>query len=198
MTTDPPLDAVLLIDLQNAFCAPDGSLAPDDHDTLAVYHQVINQAHALAEAARARGIPIMLLRHVFRPGYPEAFPTMPFLQRLRAGQALVRDSWDTQFTAPLIVDPTDVVIDKCRFDGFLDTDLDSILRARGARRLIVGGVSTNVCVESTVRSGAERGYHITVAEDVTAATTPELHHAALASISYAFATVQPWRALLPV
>ncbi len=194
MTDDPGCAALLVIDLQNAFCAATGSLAPDP-ETLVRYRSVIAQTALMVATARRRGVRVVYLRHVYRRGFPEAYATMPFLDRLRAGGALLHGTDDTQLVAPLDLQDGDILVDKSRFDGFQDTGLDGVLRAGGVRELIVAGVSTNVCVESSVRSGAERGYRMYVAADATAATTEELHEASLRSMAYAFAVVAPWRTL---
>jgi ureidoacrylate peracid hydrolase len=184
--------ALLLIDLQNAFCSPGGSLAPDAA-TLQRYDRVIEQAVLMVATARAHGVQVIYLRHVYRPGYPEAHATMPFLARLEERRALLRDSEDAALVGTLVVGDRDLVVDKSHFDGFHATELDALLRARGVSELVVAGVSTNVCVESTVRSGSERGYATYVASDATAATSDQLHVAALQSMAYAFASIGPWR-----
>lgn len=72
------------------------------------------------------------------------------------------------------------------------TDLDPVLRKLGVGRLLVGGVVTNVCVESTVRSAEQRDFEVIVAEDCTAGAL-EYHDAALASMAYIAADVMSWR-----
>jgi nicotinamidase-related amidase len=74
----------------------------------------------------------------------------------------------------------------------LYTDLDLVLRTLGVGRLLVCGVATNVCVESTVRSAEQRDFEVTVASDCTSGPA-EYHHAALASMAYIAAEVVPWR-----
>lgn len=184
--------AALIVDMQSGFGAADGALAPGA-EMLPVYQRAITEAAMLAEAARARSWPVVLMRHLFREGYPEMSNDFPFRDRVRERNALRANSSDAQFVAPLRVEAADIVIDKRRFDSFLGTDLDLILRAKEIKRVIVAGVSTNVCVESTVRSASERGYNVVVARDATAAASTELHQAALRSMAYAFATVTDWR-----
>lgn len=188
----PAKCAVLVVDLQNAFCTPSGSQAPTA-DALTRYAAVIEQAAELCRRARRQGIGVIFTRHTYRPGYPELAARGRIAQVVRELRGLERGSWDAEVVGALTPLAQDVVLDKSNFDAFLDTELDAILRAGGVRELIVLGVSTNVCVESTVRTAAQRGYDVLVASDATAATSEQLHEASLRSMAYLFARVIPWR-----
>ena len=89
----------------------------------------------------------------------------------------------------------DIIIDKNRFDAFLYTELETILRSLGVRRLLVCGVLTNVCVESTVRSGQQRDFEMLVASDCCAGPE-QFHQFALDEMAEFFADVAEWRDLL--
>ncbi|WP_432974653.1 cysteine hydrolase family protein [Dactylosporangium sp. CA-233914] len=188
--------AVLVVDMQNGFCAEGGSLA-GDRALCARYQALATPIRQLCASARTAGRRVIYTCHGYRTGYPEAGRELSTLhpEVIRAN-GMLWDSWDTQIIPGLAPEATDVVVKKSRFDAFLGTDLDLLLRAGDIRRLIIAGISTNVCVESTARSAAQRGYEVAVAADATAATTDTLHHAALANIAYAFATVAIWRDLL--
>ncbi|MDT0319161.1 isochorismatase family cysteine hydrolase [Streptomyces millisiae] len=190
--------AILVIDMQNGFVHPDGSVPRAGLGVPGV-DAVVDAMVGLVEAARATGLPVVYTRHVYRENAPEMSP------RIRAAFApvlavdprmLARGSWDAEVVAELRPEPGDVVVDKSRYDAFLHTDLEPMLRALGVDRLVVGGVLTNYCVESTVRSGVERGFDIAVAADCTAAAA-RFHGPSLASMEAMFATVGPWRELLP-
>jgi ureidoacrylate peracid hydrolase len=83
----------------------------------------------------------------------------------------------------------DVVISKARYDAFLETELEQILRARKIQCLVFAGTQTNVCVESTARSAFMRDYFIVLLEDATAAISEEIHHAALDNLANYFGDV---------
>lgn len=80
-------------------------------------------------------------------------------------------------------------MDKFRFSGFYDTQLDNVLRALGADSLVVSGIATNICVESTVRDAFYRDYNVFVPVETTAAFFEEAENAALENFRFAFARV---------
>lgn len=188
--------AVLVVDMQNGFCSEGGSLAGDE-STMVRYAALVPQIAGLCAAARESRAAVIYTRHGYRPGYPEMGRELTALHpEVIQGGGMLWGSWDTQVVEALAPHRGDVVVRKSRFDSFLGTDLQLVLRATEVTRLVVAGVSTNVCVETTVRSASQNGYEVAVAADATAATTEQLHESSLAAMSYAFATVGPWRELI--
>lgn len=188
--------AVLVVDMQNGFCAEGGSLAPGGAE-LTRYRGLIPTIAELCGAARGAGAAVIYTVHGYRPGYPEAGSELRSLHpEVLAAGGMRWGGWDTAVVDGLEPADGDHIVTKSRFDSFHGTDLELLLAGLGVDRLIVTGVSTNVCVETTVRNAAQRGYTVAVADDATAASTAALHDAALTSMRYAFATVAPWRALL--
>jgi ureidoacrylate peracid hydrolase len=187
--------ALLVIDMQNGFCKPGGSL-PRAGLTLPGVGAAVAQTAAMLAAVREAGGPVIYTRHVFRPGQVDrparlnsAFPRVP--------APLVRGSWDADVVPALAPRDRDVVIDKNRYDAFLYTDLELVLRALAVNRLIVAGVVTHACVESTVRSAVQRDFDVHVAADCVAGPGP-FHDHSLAVLAASFARVAPWRELMPV
>ena len=86
----------------------------------------------------------------------------------RSGRILIGGTWNTEILPALTPRQGDLVVAKHRYSGFYDTNLDSILRARSIRHLVVTGCTTSVCVESTVRDAMFRDYQCVVLEDCTA------------------------------
>lgn len=190
--------AVLVIDMQNGFLHPDGSLTRAGMG-LPDAEPAIRATQALLASARASGLPVIYTRHVISEGGPEMSP------RWRAAAApafaveprmLSHGSWDARILDRLAPAEGEVVVDKDRYDAFLYTDLEDTVRGLGVERLLVAGVLTNVCVESTVRSGLERRFDVAVASDATAAY-PGFLAPSLASMSALFADVAPWSELMP-
>jgi ureidoacrylate peracid hydrolase len=187
------LAALLVIDMQNGFLHPDGSIPRNDKPMLEV-ERVVAETVDRGAAARDAGLPVIYTAHVFRPDYVD----VPSRMRVRDmfnqdDETLVKGSWDAAIAdelKPLEMDP---VVEKNRYDAFLYTELELILRALGVGRLLVCGVATNVCVESTVRSAEQRDFEVTVASDCTSGPA-EYHDAALAAMAYIAADVVPWRA----
>jgi ureidoacrylate peracid hydrolase len=166
---------LMVVDMQNGFCQPSGSMPTLGYGLDGVESAVANAAVAVADA-RAAGVPIVFTRHVYRPGRADEG------QRLRAAHTalasvdgLAAGSWDAAVVDELGQTDTDLVVDKVRFDPFLWTSLDPLLHGLGATELVVCGVVTNICVESTVRAGFMRDYPITLLADCCAARTRRLH-----------------------
>jgi ureidoacrylate peracid hydrolase len=182
--------ALLVIDMQNGFVHPDGSTITIN-GPLPNVDKVIAETASLLEEARGRGLPVIYTRHQFRKDFLDAPPKL--LEMFPTGvKPLVEGTWDAAVLDELAPADGDTMIDKNRFDAFLYTDLEIVLRALGVKKLLVTGVVTNVCVESTVRSGQQRDFVMTVASDCTAAAAG-FHDPALNAMAEVFATVTTWR-----
>ncbi|HEX4219782.1 MAG TPA: cysteine hydrolase [Acidimicrobiales bacterium] len=185
--------ALLVIDMQNGFLHPEGSVTRNDQPMFEVERVVAETVELVAEA-RTAGLPVVYTQHVFRPDYVDVPPRLRSRDMFTEGhETLVSGSWDAAVADELKPLDSEVVVEKNRYDAFLYTDLDLVLRTLGVGRLLVCGVATNVCVESTVRSAEQRDFEVTVASDCTSGPA-EYHHAALASMAYIAAEVVPWRA----
>ncbi len=182
--------ALLVIDMQNAFCHPDGSFAQMDMGLEGGLEAVANAAVAVGRARRA-GIPVVFTRHVYRPGRADEGQSLkrnsPALASL---EGLAATSWDAQVMDELGCGPDDMVVDKVRFDAFQWTSLEPLLRGLGVAELVICGVITNICVESTVRSAFMRDFPVTLLADCCAAKTRRLHELSLEVLSsYALADI---------
>ncbi|GAA1515631.1 cysteine hydrolase family protein [Nocardioides humi] len=183
--------ALLLIDLQEIFVRPPPAVV-EAAGELPGIHAVLERTVRLRERARDRGVPVLYTRHVFRPGLVDA----PLAARdaLRA-RALERGRPTAEIVAELAPSEEEAVVEKNRHDGFFGTDLAARLRELGVRRLVVAGVVTNLCVETTVRSAVQRDLDVTVAADCTSAP-PQAHARSLAAMADAFAVVADSPSLL--
>jgi nicotinamidase-related amidase len=168
---------LLLIDIQ-------GDYFPGGAHTLAGAEQAAQQAHRLLEHFRAEGDPVVHLRHVWDA------PDATFMRPGTAGVEI----------HPLVVPQDDEpVLTKSEPNGFLGTELESTLRDQGADELVVAGMMSNMCVDSTVRTAADLGFAVTVAHDSCAAaeltfgavTVPDkaVHAAFMAALADGFASV---------
>jgi ureidoacrylate peracid hydrolase len=185
--------ALLVIDMQNGFLHPEGSVTRNDQPMFEVERVVAETVDLVAET-RTAGLPVVYTQHVFRPDYFDVPPRLRSRDLFsESDEALVKGSWDAAVADELKPLETEVVVEKNRYDAFLYTDLELVLRTLGIGRLLVCGVATNVCVESTVRSAEQRDFEVTVASDCTSGPA-DYHHAALASMAYIAAEVVPWRA----
>ncbi|MEV7005108.1 cysteine hydrolase [Streptosporangium sp. NPDC051022] len=186
--------AMLIIDMQNGFCAPDGSFAklgkPVEN-----YQAMIPELARMRDAARASGVPVIYVSEMFRPGYPEAGYLFEHRRHppLREVGGLLQNTWDVELVPELTPAPEEIVVEKRRYDGFVATDLDLVLRRLGVSRLLATGIATHACVESTVRSAVMRDYEVVVASDAVASRDERLHRMGLEVMAAAFADVMPWR-----
>jgi ureidoacrylate peracid hydrolase len=167
--------ALLVVDMQNGFCDPEGSFTRIGMGLEGVDEAVRNAAIAVGQARRA-GIPVVFTRHLYRPGRADEgralkqnSPALAGLEGLQAG------SWDAEVAAELGCGPRDLTVDKVRFDAFQWTSLEPLLRGLGVDELAVCGVVTNLCVETTIRSAFMRDFPVILLADCCAAQTRRLH-----------------------
>lgn len=180
--------AVIVIDMQNGFCDPEGFMNKIGlgYEASAVAIEPISR---LLQAARAAQIPVLFTRYSLNEDYSDAGLLLDIFPAIKDAGGMIRDSWDADVTDALKPLPGETVIDKTRYTAFYGTDLEDRLRELGVDTLIVCGVTTNVCVESTVRDAFFRDIRVIVPADGTAAVTPELHEGALRDFEYGFGTV---------
>jgi ureidoacrylate peracid hydrolase len=144
----PARTAMLNIDVQNYFveAAHEGS-------------RVIEGVNRLAHVCRDTGILVIHTRHVFRPDGSNVGLLGEFVPPIRDG-TLNEGSEPAALHADLVVDPSDVILAKPRFGAFHGTDLEVILRARGVDSVIISGIATNVCCDTTAREANARDIRV--------------------------------------
>ena len=180
VAVDPKRTAVVLIEYQNDFTSEGGAL----HDAVkGVMEQtdMLENTRKLVESARAAGATIVHAPITFVSGYGE-LPAHPYgiLKGVVDSTAFVKGEWGAEIVDALAPQEGDVIVEGKRgLDTFATTNLDFILRARGITTIALGGFLTNCCVESTMRSGYEKGYEVITLSDCVAATSPEEHENAI-------------------
>jgi nicotinamidase-related amidase len=182
--------ALLVVDMQNGFCHPDGSMPRIGMGLEGAPEAVANAAAAVRQARLAR-IPVIFTRHLYRPGRADEGRALVANSPALAGiDGLAAGTWDAEVVAELGCGPGDLVVDKVRFDAFQWTSLEPLLRGLGVDDLVVCGVVTNLCVETTVRSAFMRDYSVTLLADCCAAKTRRLHELSLEVLaSYQLAAI---------
>ncbi len=169
---DPKTTALVLIDLQQGIL-PYGQ-APRTADA------VLTAAAALAKRFREVGAPVVLVRVGWSSDFGDALK-QPVDEPVAHAGGLPDDWWD--FPEELAVDERDIKITKRQWSAFYGTELDLQLRRRGIETIVLGGISTNIGVESTARAAHEHGYSLVLVEDAMSCAAPEQH---LASLTYIF------------
>ena len=193
--------AVLLVDMQNAFASPGGMLDLAGVDVKPAAQAVAN-ARLVVDAARAASIPVIYLVMGYPPdqstagGVDSPNPRKELalcLMRERPalrGKLLTIGTWDFQIVDALAPARSDPVITKSRYSGFARTPLDALLRSRGIRTLLMAGIASNVCVESTLRDAYFHEYWPVMIEDATMpAGSAEIQRATVYNVTTFFGWV---------
>ena len=175
--------ALIVVDMQNGFCHPDGSF-PRYGMGLDGAHEAVRNAAVAVGQARATGLPVIFTRHLYRLGRADEGPALirdsPVIS---TANGLASGSWDADVVAELGCRPDDLKVDKVRFDAFQWTWLEPLLRGLGVGRLMICGVVTNLCVETTVRSAYMRDFPVMLIEDCCAAKSRRLHELSVEVLS---------------
>jgi ureidoacrylate peracid hydrolase len=192
------IDALLVIDMQNSFCHPDGVMYDALGAPLANIGETVKATAAAVAAARAARLPIVFTRHQYQAGHADFGPLFPhFCDLLRARQGLLARTWDVGVIDELEFGTGDLVVDKARLDAFHNTALDTLLRSMGVARIAVAGVITNACVETSTRAAAMRDYDVTVLSDCTTSALEQHRAMSLECLeAYHIAKVRPFSAEL--
>jgi len=205
---DPTTVALVIIDMQRDFVEPGGFGEALGND-VSLLRKALPPTRRLLEAARRAGLYVIHTREGHRPDLSDLWPAKKERGRHKTsigdrgpmGRILVRGEYGHEIVDELMPRPGEPVIDKPGKGAFYATDLNEILKTRGIRQLMVCGVTTEVCVNTTVREANDRGYDCLVIEDCVASYLPELHAAALKMIKAQggiFGWVASSGAVLPV
>jgi ureidoacrylate peracid hydrolase len=190
-----------VVDMQNAFASRGGMLDLAGIDVTPAHDAVAN-ARLVCEAARSAGMAVIYLTIGWpADGSTAGGPDSPNprkelalrLMRERPelrGKLLTFGTWDFQIVDELAPEPDDVVIVKSRYSGFHGTNLDSVLRSRGIRNLLMVGIASNVCVESTLRDAYFNEYWpVLIADATMPAGSAEIHKATIYNVKTFFGWV---------
>jgi ureidoacrylate peracid hydrolase len=184
--------AVLIVDMQNGFCHPEGSFGRAGADVSGTWAAIPGCVELIA-AGRAAGLPIVLTRAIHEDDLSDfkMLTEVPMYAPLRNIGSCVEGTWDAEFVEGIAAQEGDLVITKSRFSPFVETDIAERLRALGVERLLVGGVGTSACVESTVRDAAQRDFSTYVVPEATGDISVAAHEAALNTMGHLFGWTVP-------
>ncbi len=189
--------ALVTVDVQNDFCHQDGFLgklgAP-----MGLIQAMVPRLSRLLDAARARGVPVI---HVISHHDEEYASPVVTEQKLRHGLPMEMDgrplrdapyclkgTWGAELYG-IDARPGEEIVIKHRYSGFTGTNLDLLLRSAGIQTVILTGVATNACVESTGRDAYMHDYYLVFVSDGAATTSAAAHQATLANIDQFFGQV---------
>lgn len=172
---DPSQAALLVIDMQNAFCHAEGTLGISGVD-VGPAQATIGPVRRIAELFRAADLPVIWTRQVhLDPDAARARKVLASHTAKRKQVSALSGSWDSAFideVADLVSDPT-YVVTKHRFGAFYETRLQSLLDMLGVQALFVAGLTANACVETTIREAYLRDYDVVAVTDAIAAVRPQ-------------------------
>ena len=183
--------ALIIIDMQRDFCDSGGYAAKAGLDVQRL-SSVISKIQTLLNAARQAGLLVIHTREGHLPDLSDCHPAKlvrselagaPIGQKGPMGRLLIRGEYGHDIIDELTPLDGEIIIDKPGYGAFYRTHLETLLDQHGIRRIILCGVTTEVCVHSTLREAVDRGYQCVTVGDASAASNPELQQAALEIIS---------------
>ncbi len=183
-----PGAALVVIDMQNDFCAPGGYIDKAMGKDMSAAATIVAALESLVDSARAAGVPVVWV------GADYSADQLPDSMRVKLkargieAECCKPGTWGAQWFG---VQPAanEAVVLKHTYSGFAGTELAQVLAKLDVRTLVFGGVQTQVCVESTVRDAHSRGYFCVVPQDAVASHTPHLHTSTLDNIRFLFGDV---------
>jgi biuret amidohydrolase len=191
MLIEPGATALMVIDMQRDFLDSRGYAAKAGLD-VNLLRTAIRPISDLLAAARKRGVLVIFTREANAPDLSDVPPCFadaglrsgaPVGTVGPMGRFLVRGEYGSDIVDELMPMPQEIVIDKPGFSAFEGTALGALLNARSIRTLVISGITTEVCVSSTLRSAVDRGFRCLTVRDACASSYPHLHSAALEMIA---------------
>ena len=188
---NPDSAALLVIDMQNAFCHPEGTLGDSGVDVgpVATIYEPLRQ---LIEVFRKAEIPVIwTVQTHLQPDRSRQRKRLPSHTERRSRVAALAGSWDARLVEELadLADNPTMLVQKHRFGAFYETRLEALLRMLGARTLFITGVTLNACVETTIREAYLRDYDVVAVTDCIAGVRPRWEPSALEVWSHYLASL---------
>src|SRR6201988_1653895 len=184
---DPRLAALLGVDLQNDFVSPEGSSGKRGEDVSAALAVVPNLLRLINEGRRV-GLTVVYIRTTHSEWTDT--PSWIYRSSQKSGLNSCREgTWGAEFYDGIAPLPSERVVIKHRYSAFINTDLNTVLKARNIQSVLVCGVATNVCVDNTARDAYRFDYYVTMIDDCSAAYEPKLHLGTLENMRRHFGLV---------
>ena len=183
---DPGRAALIIQDLQNDVMIERGAFAETGAPEHAKEQNVVENVRRLADACRRAGIPVIHVWYIVEEGAAGLKLNAPLFQGVKDSNALVRGTWGAEPAEGLEAQDGDFVVEKMRMNGWQDTKLEPLLRGLERDTVIVTGAWTNMSIEHTARTGADKGYFMIVPEDGCSTMNADWHNA---SINFALQNV---------
>ncbi|MDH3443096.1 MAG: cysteine hydrolase [Deltaproteobacteria bacterium] len=184
---DPKHAALVVVDVQNDFVSPQGSAGKRGEDVSAAMAMIPN-LKGLIDEARKIGLTVVYIRTTHSDWTDT--PSWIYRSSQKSGLNTCREgTWGADFYEGIQPLPSERVVIKHRYSAFINTDLNTVLKARNIQSVLVCGVATNVCVETTTRDAYMYDYYVTMIDDCSAAYETKLHLGTLENIRRHFGLV---------
>jgi gluconolactonase len=183
---DPKRTALLIQDLQNDVMVEKGAFADSGAPAHAKEQNVVANVKKLAAAFRKAGAPVIHVWYIVEKGAPGLKLNAPLFHDVKSAKGLERGSWGAKPAAGLEPKRGDHVVEKMRMSAWQGTRLETLLAGLGVETIVVTGAWTNMSIEHTARTGADKGYFMIVPEDGCSTINADWHNA---SINYALQNV---------
>ena len=183
---DPSNAVLVVIDVQNDFCSPDGVAARSGKDVTAAV-EMVPRLSELISKARSVGVPVVLVRTT----HSDETTTDPWRFRIGERESVpncVPGTWGADFYG-IVPDKSDHVVTKHRYSAFASQEFVDVVSRLGRASLLFCGVATNICVETTLRDATCEDYFSTLVSDCSGAYSKELHDATVENVRNNFGLV---------
>jgi gluconolactonase len=178
--------ALLIQDMQNDVMMEGGAWGDSGAPEHAKEQNAVENCRRLGDACRKAGIPVIHVWYIVEDGAPGLKLNAPLFQGVKDTGGLVRGSWGAKPAEGLEPQDGDFTVEKMRMNGWQDSTLESLLRGLERDQIIVTGAWTNMSVEHTARTGADKGYFMFVPEDCCSTMNADWHNA---SVNFAMQNV---------
>jgi gluconolactonase len=185
-TLDPARCALIVQDLQNDVMIDGGAFAESGAPQHAKDQNVVENVKDLAAFCRGTGVPVIHVWYIVEDGATGLKLNAPLFQGVKDANGLVRGTWGAAPAEGLEPQEGDHVVEKMRMSAWQGTRLENLLAGLGRDTIIVTGAWTNMSIEHTSRTGADKGYYMVVPEDCCSTIDAEWHNA---SINFALQNV---------
>jgi ureidoacrylate peracid hydrolase len=185
MTLSPERSALLVVDMQHFF------LDPESPTFTAGGPPILENVKRLLAAFRAAGLPVIFTRHVHHPDHLDAGIMGWWWQGM-----CLEGSPESEIPEAIAPLPNEKVVLKHRYSAFYNTDLETVLRVLKVEDLVISGIMTNMCVESTTRDAYYRDYRVLLPADATGSVNEEMHLASLLNLAFGFAWITDTQTIL--
>ncbi len=178
--------ALIVQDLQNDVIIEGGAFADSGSPGHAKEQNVVENVKRLAGVCRAKGVPVIHVWYIVEEGAPGLKLNAPLFDGVKDTGALVRGTWGAAPADGLEAQDGDFVVEKMRMSAWQGTRLENLLTGLGRDTIVITGAWTNMSIEHTSRTGADKGYFMVVPEDGCSTMNADWHNA---SINYALQNV---------